>query len=159
MYSHVVLHTWTKPVLCCCFSLVWLCATLWTIALQAFLSRGFSKQDYWNQLPFLSPGDLPNPRIEPVSLTSPALAGGFFAISVTWEYLYFKKTNVQKTVFCSLCWKTTALNEFFHFFSSKDRLKRPEGNWSVITGVKLLLCSGDLHGGPDYLCYYHLRKK
>jgi len=41
---------------------------------------GFSRQEYWSGLPFLSPGDLPNPEIEPVSLMSPALAGGFGTI-------------------------------------------------------------------------------
>ena len=39
---------------------------------------GFSRQDYWTGLPFLSPGDLPNLGIELMSLMSPALAGGFF---------------------------------------------------------------------------------
>ena len=48
---------------------------LWTIACQAPLSMGFLRQEYWNSLPFPSPGDRPNPGIEPVSL---ALAGGFF---------------------------------------------------------------------------------
>ena len=52
------------------FSHVWLFATLWTIAHQAPLSMGFSKQEYWSGLPFPSPGDLPNLGIEP---GSPAL--------------------------------------------------------------------------------------
>ena len=52
--------------------------TLWTIARQAPLSMGFSRQEYWSGLPFPSPGDLPDPRIEPESLVSPVLAGGFF---------------------------------------------------------------------------------
>ena len=39
---------------------------------------GFSRQEYWSGLPFPTPGDLPDPGIEPVSLLSPALAGGFF---------------------------------------------------------------------------------
>ena len=38
----------------------------------------FSRQEYWSGLPFLTPGDLPDPGIEPMSLVSPALAGGFF---------------------------------------------------------------------------------
>ena len=49
------------------------CPTLvtpWTVALQAPLSMGFSKQEYWSRLPFSSPGDLPNPGIAP---GSPAL--------------------------------------------------------------------------------------
>ena len=38
----------------------------------------FSRREYWSGLPFPTPGDLPDPGIEPVSLVSPALAGGFF---------------------------------------------------------------------------------
>ena len=45
----------------------------------------FSRQEYWSGLPCLSPEDLPNPGIESESLTSPALAGGFFTTSTTWE--------------------------------------------------------------------------
>ena len=67
------------------FSHVQLVATLWTIARQASLSMGFSRQKYWSGLPFPSPGDLPNPGIEPTSLMSPALAGRFFTTSATWE--------------------------------------------------------------------------
>ena len=44
---------------------------------QAPLSMGFLKQEYWSELPLPSPGDLPGPGIEPVSLASPTLAGGF----------------------------------------------------------------------------------
>ena len=39
---------------------------------------GFSRQEYWSGLPFPTPGDLPDPRIEPKSFASPAWAGGFF---------------------------------------------------------------------------------
>ena len=42
-------------------------ATPWTVAYQASLSMGFSRQEYWNGLPFPSPGDLPDPGIEPWS--------------------------------------------------------------------------------------------
>ena len=57
--------------------------TLWTTARQTPLSTGFSAQEYLSGLSCLLPGDLPNPGIKPVSLTSPALAGGFFIISAT----------------------------------------------------------------------------
>ena len=64
------------PVTMCCallnhFSGVWLFATLWTVARQAPLSTGFSKQGYWSGLPGPPPGNLPDPVIEPISLTSP----------------------------------------------------------------------------------------
>ena len=54
---------------------------------QAPLLMGFSRQEYWSGLPCPPPGDLPNPGIEPASLTSPALAGGFFTTSATWKLL------------------------------------------------------------------------
>ena len=50
-------------------------ATPWNVVHQASLFMEFSRQEYWSGLPFASPGDLPNPRIEPAS---PALAGGYF---------------------------------------------------------------------------------
>ena len=52
---------------------------------QAPPSIGFSRQEYWSRLPCPLPGDLPDPGIELTSLTSPALAGGFFTTNVTWE--------------------------------------------------------------------------
>ena len=70
---------------CCVFSCVWLMATPWTVAQQAPLSIEFSWQEYWSRLLFPSPGDLPNSGIEPESLVSPALAGGFFTTGAIWE--------------------------------------------------------------------------
>ena len=73
--------------MCACvlrhFSHVQLFATLRTVACQAPLSMGFSRQEYWSGLPCTSPGHLPDPGIEPVSLMSPALAGGFFTTGAT----------------------------------------------------------------------------
>ena len=67
------------------FSCVQLFATLWTTH-QAPLSMGFPRQEYWSGLSFPPPGDLPDPGMEPASLMSPALAGGFFfTTSATWE--------------------------------------------------------------------------
>ena len=56
-------------------SRVRLFATPWTVAHQALPSMGFSRQEYWSGVPFLSPGDLPDPGTQPASL---ALADGFF---------------------------------------------------------------------------------
>ena len=58
------------------FSHVQLFAILWTVARQAPLSVEFSRQEYWSGLPFPSPGDLPDPGIEPQSPASPALQVG-----------------------------------------------------------------------------------
>ena len=52
--------------------------TPWTVICQAPLSMRFSRQEYWNGLPFPPPGDLPDSGIEMVSPASPILAGGFF---------------------------------------------------------------------------------
>ena len=66
---------------------------LWTVALQAPLSMGFSRHEYWSELLCPPPCDLPDPGIEPISLASPtlqasyALAGEFFTTNATWEAL------------------------------------------------------------------------
>ena len=60
-------------------------ATLWTVAHQAPLSTGFSRQESWGGLPCPSPRDLPDPGTEPMSLMSPALAGRFFITKATCD--------------------------------------------------------------------------
>jgi len=67
------------------FSRVQLFVTLWTIACQALLSMGFSRQECWGGLPCPPPGDLPDPGVKPAFLMSPALAGGFLTTGATWE--------------------------------------------------------------------------
>ena len=80
------INLYQNPVLCAqMLSHIRLFATPWTVAHQAPLSMGFSRQKYWSGVPFPLPGDLPNPGIEPASFTSPALAGRFFTTSVAWE--------------------------------------------------------------------------
>ena len=59
-------------------SCVGLFATPRTLACQAPLSMGFFRQEYWSGLPFATPGELPDPDIEPVPLVPLALAGRFF---------------------------------------------------------------------------------
>ena len=69
------------------------------VAHEAPLSMEFSRQEYWNGLPFPTPGDLPDPGIEPTSLVSPALADGFFTTRTIWEAcLGIRwKLNMQKS--------------------------------------------------------------
>jgi len=74
------------------FSHVQFFATLWTLVLQASVSMGFSRQEYWSGLSCPCAGNLPNPGMEPISLTSPALEGRFFTASVTWEVLALSHT-------------------------------------------------------------------
>ena len=73
------------PASSCTLSRVQLCATPWTVGCHAPLFAGFPRQEHWSGLPCPSPGDLPDPGIEPMSLLSPALAGRFFTASTTWE--------------------------------------------------------------------------
>ena len=72
------------------------CVTLWTVAPSMPLSMGFSRQEYWSGLPWLSPGDLPDPRTEPVSTE---LAGGFFTTD--------HQGSSRKQLPCIYCWKTS----------------------------------------------------
>ena len=60
----------------------------WTVPRRPLLSMGFSRQEYWSGLLCPPAGDLLHQGIEPQSLMSPALAGGFFTTSATWEALY-----------------------------------------------------------------------
>ena len=53
-----------------------------TVAHKAPLSLGFPRQEYWSESPFPTPGDLPDPGIEPLSLTSPSLTGAFFTTEI-----------------------------------------------------------------------------
>ena len=55
--------------------------TLCTVAHQAPLSMGFSRQEHWNGLPFPSPGDLPNPRIKPIEGTCPNIIMAIYSKS------------------------------------------------------------------------------
>ena len=53
----------------------------------------FSKQEHWSGLPFTTPGDLPDPGIEPMSFVSPALAGGVFITAPPWKpYIYITES-------------------------------------------------------------------
>ena len=76
-FSHKLLPN--TLLACLVLNHVWLFVTPWTVAGQPPLSMEFSRQEYWNRLPFPTTGDVPNPGIEPASLVSPALLGGFFS--------------------------------------------------------------------------------
>ena len=92
---------------------------------QAPPSMGFSRQEYWNELPCPPPGDLPNPGIEPASLMSPALAGRFFTASTTWEARLYLQTFQVWSHF--RFWWTHFVGPHFrplkHFFLHVELLK------------------------------------
>ena len=72
--------------------------TPWTAAHQGPLSMEFSRQEYWSGLPCSPLGDLPNPGIEPESLTSLALAGRFFITRTTWEAFEIEFSGLNSVI-------------------------------------------------------------
>ena len=87
--------------------------TPWTATYQAPLSMGFPRQEYWSGLPLPSSGDLPDPGIEP---TSPALAGGFFALEPPGKPLLLRQVPTLKNhlqyrdCFNFLLWKISNIH-------------------------------------------------
>ena len=85
----------------------WLFVTLWTIARQAHLSMGFSRQEYWSGLPCSPPGHLPDPGMEHVPLTSPTLAGEFFTTEPPGTKSIPVVANVRISFFLMAEWYST----------------------------------------------------
>ena len=74
--------------------------TPWTVAHQAPLSMVLFKQEYWSRLPLPTSWDLPDPGVEPVSLVSPSLAGGFLTTSAAWvRYIFFIYTLLTQAIY------------------------------------------------------------
>jgi len=128
--------TWGNMCVCVCvcvLSRVQLFATPQTVAHQAPLSMRFPRQEYWSVLPFPPPGDLPDPGVEPSSLVSAALVGGFFTNCATWEAL--RKFNLPQ-----ISLKETVGIEASHFLRNcllrawrcLVLLSRPEIHWRSI---------------------------
>ena len=87
-------YYWLCVCVCVCvyaraLSHVWLFVTPWTVAHRAPLPMGFPRQDSWSGLLLPSPGNLPDPGIKPVSLMSPALAGGFFTTAPPRSMIFY----------------------------------------------------------------------
>ena len=83
------------------FSCVPLCVTPLTAACQAPLSMGFPPEEYWRGLQRPPPGDRPSLGIEPESLVSPALAGGFSTTSVTGKpFKLFTRVLLSLSLYC-----------------------------------------------------------
>ena len=71
------------------------------VASRLLLSLAFPRQEYWSGLPFPTAGDLPHPETEPVSLASPALAGGFFTLVPPGKPITKTTTDHNYFWFCS----------------------------------------------------------
>ena len=91
-------------------------ATPWTVTHQGPLSMGFSRQEYWNELPFPSPGDIPDPGIEP---RSPSLQADSLPLLRSWHLIPSLMANRwgnngNMTDFIFLGSKTTADGDCSH---------------------------------------------
>ena len=82
--------------------------TPWIAAYQAPLSMEFSRQEYGSGLPFSTSGNCPNLETEPASLVSPALAGGFFSISATWEAHILDSSPLSDVSFANVFFQSVA---------------------------------------------------
>ena len=94
------------------FSSVQLFATQWTIAHQAPLSTGFSRQEYWNGLPCPPPGHLSNPGIKSVSLPPHTLAGRFFTISTTLPKSLSLRLKLVQAEYWLQTWSRKKVDKF-----------------------------------------------
>ena len=109
---------------------VWLFETPWTVAYQAPPSMGFSRQEYWSGLPFPSPGDLPDPGIEPRSPAFQADAGrpvNLWATQTHRLYIYELIYNIKKKRFRFWFWFWNQLFVTWDLF-----LDSHQANWSSV---------------------------
>ena len=117
---------------------VWLFEAPWTVACQAPLSMGFSKQEHWSGLPFLTAGNLPNPEIESTFLASAALAVGFLTTVPLGKLLLL-------------------INSFLGGSDSKESALSA-GDLGLIPGLGR--CHGRGHGNPlQYSCLENPRDR
>ena len=122
------IHYWYCVCLLSHFSRFWLFGTLWTVAFQAPLSVGFSRQEYWSGLPSPPPGDHPDVGIKPESPMSPALGDGFFTTTTTWEALQpclFNQTITQICPGAELVEESWRLWLGVHY-SGKKKVEEPD---------------------------------
>ena len=126
------------PCYVCVVSYVWLSVSWWTIACQALLSMGFSRQEYWSRLPFPPAGDLHDPGIKPTFLASPALAGEFFTTNATWEAHPLVQTAERRCVIYKfmVIFKLVTTHAYVHYShdlhcSPAGFLERPWENVSA----------------------------
>ena len=102
----------------------------WTVAYQSLLSIGFSRQEFSSGLPVPSPGDPPDPGMEPLSLTSPAVGGGFFTTSE--HHLKISLLTICMFVCFMFCFVLVSyLFRAFTYFSLQESLSF--SYWSLIT--------------------------
>ena len=127
----------------CVLSCLVMSDSLWhhkIVAHQAPLSMEFSTQEYWGGLPFPSPGDLPEPGIEPESPVTPALVGGLSTTWATWEahIWYYLHPYSAKTTTASFQYKSIILFfQPFHTWVYPVLLPEGKGTLNEACGLSL----------------------
>jgi len=120
---------------------------------------GFSRKEYWNGLPCLSPGDLPNPGIESTPLVYPTLAGGFFTTSATWEApIRGRRPSADKEHFVmwGYWWAKELLRKaLVRYASFAGTLERVSCSWLHLFKVFFWLLEYNLF---TMLCFCHTTK-
>ena len=123
-YIHILsIYVYLYTYICCC-SVAVLCPTLfmtpWTVACQDPLSMGIFRQEYWSELPFPPPGDLPDPGIEPAS---PALAGGLFTTEPPRKPYIYIYTHIHTHTHTYVYYIYNINVVFLEYESQKNYLK------------------------------------
>ena len=120
MQRDLELHTLLLPC-CAVLNCVWLFAVSWTEAHQPPPPMEFSSQEYWNGLPFPTPGDLPSPGLKPASLASPVLLGSFFTTDLPGKmelYMLLQVFSHCRRMCPGLCLTPWHKRELFQLFNT-----------------------------------------
>ena len=145
------------------------CPTLptpWIVTCQSPQSMGFSKQEYWSGLPFPSPGDLPNPRIKPVS---PALQADSLRIEPWGKTISFLQClNFTSLTVLMLVFQRIIIIFFFLVFICLTALSLSSSHRIFIASCRmcslwhtdsvLVVCELQSRQPVNYLCYHQTRK-
>ena len=132
------------------FSRVQLFVTLWTVALKAPLSTGFSKQEHLSGLPRPPPGDRLYPGIKSASLMPPALAGRFFTSSTTWETHFMHSSVICQS---KLQWDITS------HWSEWPLWKKKKTLWKINAGEDVEKREPSYTVGEDVNWYIHYEEQ
>ena len=129
------MNKWMKMCMCPqSLSHVWLFVTSWTAAQEAPLSMEFSRQEHWSGLPFTTPGDLPNPGIQPTTSASPVLAGGFFTTEPQTTREAPKMWGIYTMEYCSVL-KWTETLPFATTWVLCSKWNKPDRDRQILYGT------------------------
>ena len=139
------------------------CLTLgnpWTVAIQTPLSIGFSRQKYWNGLPFPPPGDLPDPGIKLKSPASLVLAGRFFTSEPLGKPLVYSDSFLNSLFFLRKLCRSIEHPKKSYFIPKTHAMKvlivSSSFKFSSVTQSCLTLCDPMDHSMPGLPVYHQL---